>query len=347
MNAHAAVGGSVRLPSLALGGTRFDASMLYAFPIIAFMTTAVVLVRPELFWPVLAADLWLLGYHHVIATYTRTAMDRLMIRRYWKLNFALPVLVFAGVSGIALGGGAIALTTIYIHWQLFHYVRQSEGISKGFASRQPGRALPNNLRIRCAFYLLPLVSFLTMSHYSNGLFLNFPVWLPVLPKELLVILWMVTSASLLIAAKELAGAIRRGEVSRQYLHYYISHMAVFGIAYGVIADVNLSWLMANIWHNAQYIAFVWKANQGRFKSGFDKTAPVLSSITQPGKLWLYLAVTMTLTLLIYSGATYGESVMVRWTGFEHIAVAAIIYQTINFHHYIVDAIIWRRGKTSA
>ena len=27
-----------------------------------------------------------------------------------------------------------------------------------------------------------------------------------------------------------------------------------------------------------------------------------------------------------------------------MAAAAIVYQTINFHHYIVDAVIWRSRK---
>ncbi len=32
--------------------------------------------------------------------------------------------------------------------------------------------------------------------------------------------------------------------------------------------------------------------------------------------------------------------------FAVLPAMAVVYQTINFHHYIVDAIIWRRKKVA-
>src|SRR5690606_37556502 len=160
--------------------------------VLAFAVTAVVIFEPSLFWPVLFLDLWFLGYHHVIATYTRTAMDRQAFRRHWHLNVILPFVVLLAVILVGYAGGAVALSTIYIHWLLCHYVRQSEGISTGFGSKQPDRTLPNRTPIRLAFYLLPLAAFLTMSSNSTGKFLNFPVFLFKLPPGVLIALWAVT-----------------------------------------------------------------------------------------------------------------------------------------------------------
>lgn len=334
------------LPSAPLGGLRYDSSMLYVLPVLALATTILVLVEPQLLWPVLLTDLWLLGYHHVIATYTRTGMDRDAFRLHWKLNILLPPFVLAAVVSIGLAGGALALTTLYIHWQLFHYVRQSEGISKAFASRQGKRNLPNEPAIRVAFYLVPAAAFLTMASESSGRFLNFPVWLPSLPTWALGAIWLAAVTASAWAVAECIRAARAGQLSRQYAHYLISHFAVFIVAYALIAETTISWLMANIWHNTQYLMFVWKANQQRFKGKTDVRAPVLSTICKPRNIILYLTACLTLTFLMYTSA--GK--MLGWAQamvpVEPVLAAAILYQTFNFHHYIVDAIIWRRPKRS-
>lgn len=335
------------LPSAPLGGPRYDTGMLYMLPLLALLTTLAVLAAPQLLWPVLVADLWLLGYHHVIATYTRTSLDGESFREHWKLNVLLPPAVLTGVTLIGLSGGAMALTTLYIHWQLFHYVRQSEGISKAYASRQGDRGLPNRPAIRIAFYLVPTVAFLTMAARSDGRFLNFPVWLPALPMPVLAFLWLAALASLTWAVSECVRIARRGQLSLQYAHYLLSHVAVFVIAYALIGETTISWLMANIWHNAQYLMFVWKANQQRFKGQVHPRAQVLSTLCKPRNLLIYVMACLTLTFVIYMGTER----LLSWAGstfaIEPILAAAILYQAFNFHHYIVDAIIWRRPKAHA
>lgn len=345
MYEHAQSRPSFFLPSLSFGGAGYDSGQLYVIPLIALMTTLVVIIEPSWFVPVLVADLWLLGYHHVIATYTRTAFDREMFRRHWQLMVLLPPVILLAVIGIAQAGGALAITTIYIHWQLFHYVRQSEGISKAFASRQGDRTFPNRRSVRAAFYLLPAAAFLTMASHGPTSFLGFPVWVPVLPTSVLATIWAGTAVALVLAMLEFGRAARSSGISRQYLHYYISHVLVFFIAYALIADVMLSWLMANIWHNSQYLAFVWKANQQRFKSGVSPSAPVLSTLSLTRNLWLYVTVCLTLTVLVYFAASRIHNPLGALTGLDSLAIAAVVYQTINFHHYVVDAIIWRRPRS--
>ena len=58
--------------------------------------------------------------------------------------------------------------------------------------------------------------------------------------------------------------------------------------------------MIAIWHNSQYILFVWMQNRRRFEKGIDPQARFLSYISQPRRIWLYL-----LTCTAIAAAVYG------------------------------------------
>jgi hypothetical protein len=50
---------------------RFDSIFIYGLLALSCVTAAVILVEPSLLYPILLIDLWFLGYHHVISTFTR------------------------------------------------------------------------------------------------------------------------------------------------------------------------------------------------------------------------------------------------------------------------------------
>jgi len=59
----------------------FDTTLLAA-PILAGLAAALMVTADARLYPILLlADLWLLGYHHVVATYTRLAFDTQSLRR--------------------------------------------------------------------------------------------------------------------------------------------------------------------------------------------------------------------------------------------------------------------------
>jgi hypothetical protein len=85
----------------------------------------------------------------------------------------------------------------------------------------------------------------------------------------------------------------------------------------------------NVWHNAQYLLFVWHYNNQRFAAGVDPRAPLLSTLSQSRNVWRYAGVCLALSTAAYGGlAVLG------------LAVVAVS-QAINFHHYVVDAVIWK------
>ena len=67
---------------------------------------------PDLFRAVLVADLFLLGYHHVISTFTRLAFDRQSLREYRFYVFVLPFIVFGATFLLAWSFGIWVVASI-------------------------------------------------------------------------------------------------------------------------------------------------------------------------------------------------------------------------------------------
>jgi hypothetical protein len=115
---------------------------------------------------------------------------------------------------------------------------------------------------------------------------------------------------------------------------------VFAVGYLVVADISFGWLAINVWHNAQYILLVWMYNNNRFKDGVNPSHWFLSTISQPGRAVLYFVVCLGISTVIYMSL---QGVF-KLFGLSVLALTLIVYQTINFHHYIVDGIIWKVRK---
>ena len=147
------------------------------------------------------------------------------------------------------------------------------------------------------------------------------------------------------AARRLVAAAR-GRLAAVHTLYMSTHLAIFGVAYVWTRDITFGWLMINIWHNFQYILFVWLFNNKRFEGGIDPRARFLSYISQTGRLWLYMATCIAMTGVIY----WGVLSAIDWLLFAGLSATIVLYQIVNFHHYIVDALIWKTrgsGRTRA
>ena len=67
-----------------------------------------------------------------------------------------------------------------------------------------------------------------------------------------------------------------------------------------------------------------------------ESAPFLSRISQPENKLRYFLCCLALSTLVYSGFGALEVLEPLVT----VPVFVVIYQAINFHHYIVDSLIW-------
>ena len=122
----------------------------------------------------------------------------------------------------------------------------------------------------------------------------------------------------------------------RYEGFILSHVVIFLCSYILIVDANVGWLAINIWHNLQYVLVVWMVNVKRYAGRTDRRTCVANQPARtpadllrllPGDYDAGLPGIDQFTVLVMGGG---------------LAATLGIYMGINFHHYIVDALIWKR-----
>jgi len=328
-----------------LKGRQFDLTFIVGIPLLALVSGLLVVAEPSLFFYVLTADLWLLGYHHVASTYTRLAFDMESAREHRFKLTVLPVLVAVSVTIGVLVVGPWMLATIYLYWQWYHYTRQSEGISKAYGGKSKMTPIINMNVNRFVFWFVPVAGLLIMSARNPDTFLYMPVETLPVPLPLATVLGFLAVTSYLWWLVVHVVGLYKNKVSVAWFMYMNSHFLIYAFAYVFIENLNHGWLIINIWHNAQYILFVWLYNNNRFNGELSERHMFISTISKNKNLILYLFVCFALSSAVYQLLDrYGVAQVEILFGVSGAAAAMIIYQTINFHHYIVDASIWKLRK---
>ena len=140
---------------------------------------------------------------------------------------------------------------------------------------------------------------------------------------------------------ELGSHLLSGGRLQGHTLYLLSHTLVFGVGYVAVPDIDHGWLVINVWHNAQYILFVWMFNQNRFSRGVDPEHRFLSRISQRTNWPYYFLTCLLISTVVYFALNQGVS---TFAPFSSLPLFLVVYQTINFHHYIVDGLIWKVRK---
>jgi len=323
-----------------LRDAKFDLSFVLGIPAVAFLTGAVIHWQPHLFTPILIFDLWFLGYHHVIATYTRLCFDRKSFAEHWSLLVVLLPAVTVGTLAVVYLFGLWTVVSVYFYWQWFHYTRQSWGISRAYRGKERAALYEDGWLDQAIFYAVPVLGILVRSYQDPGTFIGLELRVVPVPGIVVSVAAAATVVLLAIWLWRRVEAVREGRLAMVHTIYMGTHFLVFAVAYLFIADVTIGWLVINIWHNAQYVFFVWMFNSRRFKNGIDPDARFLSYISQPQRLWLYLVTCLVITGVIY-WFILGTLNMLFFAG---LSATIVLYQIVNFHHYIVDSRIWKVRK---
>lgn len=326
-----------------LDSLRFDTFFIIGVFVLAVASGIIVSIKPDLFIPVMMADVWLLGYHHVISTFTKLAGTKEDRKENWFLLYPLPLFVLIGVAALATVIGLWSIVTIYLFWQWFHYTRQSWGIA-AFYKRKAGMKPSKIPRLdEAVFWAIPLWGILHRSAQGWDEFLSLPVWMPDVPMELANVAGIVATIALVYWAYQRFQNYRKGSLSIGLTMFELSHFSIFFIGYIALSEINHGWLVANIWHNAQYILFVWLYNTNRYKHVDKNERGVMAWISQksPIRALAYFALCLVVTTFFYKNLQFilshissGEIVLL-------MTLNIVIFQTVNFHHYIVDSIIWK------
>ena len=323
-----------------LRNRRFDSTFIWGIALIALLSGIVVVERPDLFRWVLTADLWLLGYHHVISTFTRLAFDGQSLREYRFYVFGLPFIVFGTTFLLAWGVGLWIIGTVYFYWQWFHYTRQSWGISQVYKAKSGGLVNEDPRFEKLCFYLVPIWGILNRSAQDPGEFLFVELRTIPVPDFLVYVVGTAAILSLLVWAYQRIQAWQQGRLPVAHTVYLLSHFTIFTVGYILIEDITYGWLVINVWHNAQYILFVWWFNTNRFRDGVDNKARFISTISQPQNMLRYMLCCVGISSLVY----VGTALLANQQLVVGLPLLVLIYQTVNFHHYIVDSLIWKVRK---
>ena len=145
-------------PRACIKSETFDITLLILPLATGLGAAAAVLANPALFALVLVADLWLLGYHHVVATYTRLAFTKDTLRRNRFLAVDLLLLMTAATLALAFTAGAWVIATAFLYLQWFHYMRQGYGLARMYfrATPEGQGAGSRDLVTDLVIYLVPV-----------------------------------------------------------------------------------------------------------------------------------------------------------------------------------------------
>jgi hypothetical protein len=106
-------------------------------------------------------------------------------------------------------------------------------------------------------------------------------------------------------------------------------------------NVSGGWVVTNIWHTAQYLLLVWMFNENAVAKAAPESKGWFFQLTQ--NRWpLYFSLCLVAAFPIYFAIN--NAVIFGTTA---LLVALVLNQAINFHHFIVDAVIWRQKRKPA
>lgn len=320
-----------------LRGPGFDSTYILGISALAVACGGLVVTSPTLFPVIFVLNAWLLGYHHVISTFTRLTFDKDSLNEHRFLVTWLPVIMLAAVLTACLAFGTWILTTVYLYWQWWHYTRQSYGVSRIY-QRKAG--LENDLLNKLVIYALPAWGILNRSWQAPDKFLYMDVRVAPVPSWLVAVAGAVTVTVIGWWILRVTRDWFLGNLSVAHTLYVCSHLLIFGLGYLAVENINHGWLILTIWHNCQYLLTVWMFNNNRFKDARHPKHRFLSFISQRKKVFTYTAVCLGISTLVYGALYYSLGWLAAVTA-TSLPLFIIAFQAINFHHYVVDAVIWK------
>ena len=344
---------------------KFDATLTLGVLVFSLMLGGLGLISERWFYWVLWFDVWLIAHPHLAAMYTRLVFDRESARRSRLLITVLPVVVLLGTAGVGIWGGALWLITGYYFWQTWHYTRQSYGIGRALTRGQFNHQRIDGWLTSGVVFAFPIWGLLHRVHQASPEFYGWPIFFPTINSALVTIAAVIATSLLVVWCGYRVVTFQTYNVFHRPLitHsiFILSHVAITVVSYLLVTEITQGWLFINIWHNAQYLVFVWAYNARRTQVSQSNTdhLGLLRTLSQPTckSIASYLSLCIILGTLFFLGVDMIISAF-EWISLTsmissqanlgitpgHFSLLLVIHLSINFHHYLVDAIIWKRKR---
>lgn len=326
----------------------FDHLLTTGLFVLACGLGALAMSSPQALTAVVVLNLWLFAYPHVGSTYTRLVLDRAAVPGHRWMLFALPPLVLSATAGVTAAGGVVTLTTVYFVWQTYHYTKQSYGIARAYRRARGAPAEGRDWLTDVLIFGFPLAGLANRMHQRPTAFYWNPIRLPYVPGPIVALFGAAAVVSLLAYLARLVSdrdtRAHAGSTSAE-TRFVLSHVAITTISYVAIPEITSGWLFINIWHNAQYLLFVYAFNARRFSSGTTADAPLLSWTSQRHTARTRVPLYALLCLALGSGFYFvlgktTDHLQAAWA----LPVVLVVHHAVNFHHYLVDAVIWKSQR---
>ena len=245
------------------------------------------------------------------------------------------MIVLGALVAIALAYEVAGLFTLYFVAQGYHVARQSFGIVRAY--RRSGlNPLRPDMLTEALVYLIPLWGLLVRCAEAPTDFLGYPIQLPAVSVQMAEAVGLVAIVCSGCWLWRQGRVALSGQIDWRHDCFVASHVCVCLVAYLWIADITLGWLVINLWHNLQYLLFVWVKNLRRDQQvlGHRVLVGMWKSAVRYGSLCLLLGGVLYLAV-DWVGA------QLLWLGLPTVLIA---HFTLNFHHYLMDGVIWRRRR---
>lgn len=317
----------------------FDGLFIAGTLALALGMAAMASISPAMLLAIVLVDTWLFANPHVMATLTRIGASMADIRRHRFLIFGLPVIVLVGVVATVLAFEVAGLFTLYFCAQSYHVARQSFGIARAYR-RSGMHPFRQDRLAEALIYLIAAWGLLARCAQAPETFLGYPIQLPAVPAQAANAMGVAAIACSACWLWRQARLALTGNIDWRHDGFVASHAFTCFVAYIWITDLTLGWLLINLWHNLQYLLFVWVQNIRRERqtqadkaseTGLWKNAARYGGVCLALGSMLYLAIDWAGTQLL-------------WLGLPTVLIA---HFTLGFHHYLVDGGIWKRRAASA
>lgn len=324
---------------------RLDGVFIFGPLALALGLAALASISPAMLLAIVLVDVWLFANPHLVATYTRIGFRAADLRRDWFLIFCLPAIVLVGVVITALAYEVGGLITLYFIAQTYHLARQSFGISRAYQRAEisaPPPIRPDRLA-EALIYLFPAWGLLARCADAPQTFLGYPIQLPAVPVQVVHVMGAAALVCGLWWLQRQCRAALAGAGHWRRDAFVASHLLVVFIAFVGTTDITIGWLAINIWHNVQYLQFVWVQNIRRDHPVPSGQPSLVAAITADG-LWQkaakYGGLCLAFGAVLYQAAQWAGAQLL-WLGLPTVLIA---HFTLNFHHYLVDGVIWKRRR---
>ncbi|HYC14620.1 MAG TPA: hypothetical protein VEC75_10235 [Stellaceae bacterium] len=311
-----------------LRGGALDAGLLLGIPGLAILCGAVALADRRFLLPVLIADLWLLGHRHLVESQSRLRGGR-DGSGWFRLALAgLPLLLVAIIGAIALGGAAWVPATVYFYWQWFQSTGQSWATLQLYRRRAPrGADLGDHSLLAALFCLTPIWGLLRRSAEAPVSFLGLDLHLLAVPETVAAGAGIAACGAFCLWIVERAIAWSEQRLPLAQTLYVLSHLAVFAVAYGLISDITVGWLVAAIWSHAQFLVLAWLRHGADAANPREPRARLLARLVARRQLGLYTIV----ALASAAAALFGEKALAI-----ALPAAAFLYLALDLQRFLLE-----------